>query len=56
MVHIHNGILFSSKKGCIWVNSNSVGETGASYTDWSKLERETQILYINGYIWDSETW
>ena len=52
MVHIHNGILLSCKKEDIWVNSNEVGEPGAYYTEWSKSERETQILYINAYIWN----
>ena len=25
-------------------------------TEWSKSEREKQILYINAYIWDLERW
>ena len=41
MVHIHNGILLSYKKECIWVNSNEADETEAYYTEWSKSERET---------------
>ena len=53
VVHIHNGILLSYKKH-IWVSSNKVDETGAYYTDWSKSERERQILYINAYIWNLE--
>ena len=52
MVHIHNGILLSYKKEDIWVNSNEVGEAGAYYIEWSKSEGETQILYINAYIWN----
>ena len=43
MVHIHNGILLSYKKECIWVSSNEVDETWAYYAEWSKLEREKQI-------------
>ena len=43
----HNRLLLSYKKECIWVSSNEVGESGASYTDWSKSERERQILHIN---------
>ena len=39
VVHIHNGILLSYKKECIWVSSNEVGETGAYYTEWSESEK-----------------
>ena len=54
VVHIYNGILLSHKKECIWVSSNEVDETRAYYTQWSKLEREKQISYINAYIWNLE--
>ena len=47
VVRIHNEILLSYKKEHIWVSSNEVDEPGAYYTEWSKSERETQILYIN---------
>ena len=40
MVHMHNGILLSHKKECIWVSSDEVGEPGACYTEWSESERE----------------
>ena len=30
VVHIHNGILLSYNKECIWVSSNEVDETEAS--------------------------
>ena len=56
VVHIHNGILLSYKKECIWVSPNEVDEPGAYYTEWSKSERETQILYINTYVWNLERW
>ena len=46
VVHIHSGILLSYKKEYIWVSSNEVDETGAYFTEWSKSERERQILYI----------
>ena len=46
VVHTHNGILFSHRKKRIWVSSNEVDEPGAYYTEWSKSERERQILYI----------
>ena len=26
------------------------------HTEWSKSEREKQILYINAYIWNLEKW
>ena len=56
VVHIHNGMLLSYKKECIWVSSNEVYETGAYYTEWSKPERETLIKYINAHIWNLEIW
>ena len=54
MVCIHDGILLSYKKELIWVSSKEVDEPGTYYTEWSKSERERQILYINAYIWDLE--
>ena len=42
------------EKEHIWVTSNKVDETGSYYTEWSKSERERQILYINAYIWNLE--
>ena len=54
VVHIHNGILLSHKKECIWVNSNEVDEPRACYTEWSKSEREKEISYTNVYIWNLE--
>ena len=54
VVHIYNGILFSHKKECIWVSSEEVDEPRAYYTEWSKLERENQLLYINSCIWSLE--
>ena len=56
VVHIHNGILLSYLKECIWISSNEVDETGAYYTEWSKSERKTPIWYINAYIWNLERW
>ena len=56
MVHIHNGILLSYLKKCIWIISNEVVETGAYHTEWSKSERKTPIQYINAYIWNLERW
>ena len=53
MVHIHNGILLSYLKECIWISSNEEDETGAYYTEWSKPERKTPIQYTNTYIWNA---
>ena len=55
-VVVHNGILLSYKKECIWVTSNKVNETGAYYTEWSTAERKTPIQYINTDIWNLERW
>ena len=35
---------------------NEVDEPRAYYTEWSKSERERQILYINACIWKLERW
>ena len=35
------------KKECIWVSLNEVDGPRACFTEWSKLERERQILCIN---------
>ena len=39
-----------------WVCPNEVDEPRAYYTEWSKSERERQILYINMCIWNLERW
>ena len=54
VLHIHNGILLNYKKVHIWVSSNEVDKTGACYTERSKSEKETQILYIITYIQNLE--
>ena len=45
MVHMHNRILLSYKKECMWVNSNEVDESGAYYTEQNKSERKTPIRW-----------
>ena len=50
VVPIHNGILLSCEKECIWVCSNEVDEPRAYYTEWSTSEREGQVSYINAYV------
>ena len=53
---IYNGIFLRLKKKHTWVSSSKVNEpralsqfqwSGWTYTEWSKSEREKQILYIN---------
>ena len=39
VVHVHNGIVLSYKKECIWISSNEVDELRA-YIEWSKSEDE----------------
>ena len=56
VAHVYNEILLSCKKECTWVSSNEVDEPRAYYTEWSKSERERQILYINACIWNLERW
>ena len=57
MVHIHNGILLSHLKKCIWISSNEVDETGAYYTEWRKPERKTPVQYTNAeLVMDREAW
>ena len=56
VVYMHNWILLSYKNECIWVSSKEVDEFRAYYTEWSKSERETQISYINAYMWNLERW
>ena len=51
MVHIYSGILLSHKKEHIWVSPNEVDEPRAYYTEWSKSEKEKQLLYISAYIY-----
>ena len=54
VVRVYNGLLLSYKKECIWVRPNAVDGPRAYYTQWSKSERERQMLYINTDVWDLE--
>ena len=56
VVHIHNRILLSHKKECLWVSSSEVDEPRTYYTEWSKSEREREILYSNTYMQNLEKW
>ena len=44
------------KKEHILVSLNEVDEPRAYYRQWSKSEREREILYINTCIWNVERW
>ena len=50
VVHIHNGILLGHRNECIWVSSNEVDEPRSYYTEWSKSERERDIILYNAHI------
>ena len=56
VIYIFSGILLSHKKEQIWVSWTEVDEPRAYYIEWSKSEREKQILYINAYILNLEKW
>ena len=49
---IYNGILLSYKKKWNWVICNEVDGPGFCHTEWTKPEREKQILYANTCIWN----
>ena len=38
------------------VHPNELDEPRVYYTEWSKSERERQILYMNARVWDLEGW
>ena len=56
VVHIYNGILLSHKKERNWVICSHIDGSRDFHTEWSKSEREKQILYINAYMWNLEKW
>ena len=43
------------KMECVWISSNEVNKPRTYYTEWSKSEREKQILCINTHIWNLES-
>ena len=47
---VHNGILLSYKKKCIWVSSNEVDETGAYYTN-EVIQKEKHQYSILTHIY-----
>ena len=50
VVHLYKGILINLIKKRIWVTWAEVDEPAACYVEWSKSERENQILYIYVYM------
>ena len=54
VVDIYNEILLSLKKEWNWVICRDVDGHRDCHTQWSKSEREKQILYINAYMWNLE--
>ena len=50
MVHIYNGILLSHKKELNSAICRHMDRIRDCHTEWSKLEREQQILCISAYM------
>ena len=49
VVHLHNGILLSYKKECIWVSSNEMDETGAYWSEVSQKEKHQYSILMSMY-------
>ena len=56
VVHIYNGILLSHIKDWNCAICRAVEGPRDWCKEWSKSEREKQILYINAYMWNLEKW
>ena len=54
MVHIYNGILLSHKKKQNCVILRDMDGPRDCHVEWSKSEREKQILHISAYMWNLE--
>ena len=52
VAHIYNGVLLSHKKKRNRVICSEVDGVRVCHTEWSKSEREKEILYANTYIWN----
>ena len=50
VVHLYEGILINLNKKQIWVTWAVVDGRTACYVEWSKSQRENQILYANVYM------
>ena len=49
LIHIHNGILLSHKKECIWVSSNEADEPRAYYSEVSEKEKDKYSILTHIY-------
>ena len=47
-------MFFEKKLDIIFSSNSDFKKGGVYYTEWSKSEREKQILYINTYKWNLE--
>ena len=56
VVHIYNGMLLSHKKGNWVICSDVDGPTRVCHTEWSKPEREKQMLCIKVRMWNLKQW
>ena len=55
VVHIHNGVLLSHLKECIWISSNEVDETGAiiqSEVSQKEKHQYSILTHIYGILKD----
>ena len=52
VVHIYNGILLTHQKE--WDNAicSNMNEPRECYTEWSKSDREGELLYDIPYVWN----
>ena len=55
-IYILDGILLSHIKEQNYVICRAVDAPRDCHRQWSKSEREKQILYINTYMWNLEKW
>ena len=51
MVHLHNGMLYSSQKEGILTFHNSIDGTGNYYAKWNKPVSERQVPHNVTYKW-----
>ena len=56
MVHIYNEIILSHRREWNHIIYRDVYRSKICHTEWSKSEREKQILYINTGMWNLERW
>ena len=52
VVHIYNGILLSHKKEQSNAICSNLDGPRDRHTEWSKSDRERQILYVIAYMWN----